>query len=41
MMSYYIQQYNASVGKDDVGIAANGVKTLYALSSYYNTYYKK
>lgn len=40
MMSYYIQQYNASVGKDDVGIAANGVKTLYALSSYYNTYYK-
>ena len=40
MISYYIQQYNASVGKDDVGIAANGVKTLYALSSYYNTYYK-
>ena len=40
MMSYYMQQYNASVGKDDVGIAANGVKTLYALSSYYNTYYK-
>lgn len=40
MLSYYIQQYNASVGKDDVGIAANGVKTFYALSSYYNTYYK-
>ena len=39
ILSYYRQQYNASVGKDDVGIAANGVKSLYALSSYYNTYY--
>ena len=40
MLSYYQQQYNASVGKDDVGIFANGMKGLLALTSYYNNYYK-
>lgn len=40
MMSYYQQQFNASVGKDDVGIAANGLKGLFALTSYYNNYFK-
>ena len=40
MFSMYKQQYDASVGKDDVGIAANGLKVFFALSSYYNDYYK-
>lgn len=39
MFSYYKQQHDASVGKDDVGIAANGLKGMFALSSYYNDYY--
>ena len=40
LISYYIQQYNASVGKDDVGIAANGVKGFLGLTDYYNNFYK-
>ena len=40
MFSMYKQQYDASIGKDDVGIAANGLKVFFALSSYYNDYYK-
>ena len=39
MFSYYKQQKDASVGKRDVGIAANGLKVMFALSSYYNDYY--
>lgn len=39
MFSYYKQQKDAAVGKDDVGIAANGLKATFALSSYYNDYY--
>jgi hypothetical protein len=35
------QQYDAAVGKDDVGIAANGLKVYFALTSYYNNYYSK
>jgi hypothetical protein len=35
----YKQQRDAAVGKDDVGIAANGLKVFFALSSYYNEYY--
>lgn len=37
--SIYKQQWDASVGKSDVGIFANGIKVLSALSSYYNNYY--
>ena len=33
------QQKDASVGKDDVGIAANGLKVYFALTSYYNNHY--
>lgn len=40
MISYYILQQNASVGKEDVGIAANGVKSFFALTDYYNDFYK-
>ena len=39
MFSMYKQQHDASVGKADVGIAANGLKAFFALSSYYNDYY--
>lgn len=39
MFSMYKQQRDASVGKDDVGIAANGLKVFFALSTYYNDYY--
>lgn len=39
MFSYYKQQRDAAVGKDDVGIAANGLKAMFALSSYFNNYY--
>lgn len=38
-ISAYKQQYEAAVGKDDVGIAANGLKAYFALSSYYNNFY--
>ena len=41
IISYYIQQYNASVGKADVGIAANGVKAFFGLTDYYNHFYKE
>jgi uncharacterized membrane protein len=34
------QQRDASVGKDDVGISANGLKVLFALTDYYNNIYK-
>ena len=40
-MSMMQQQKDASVGKDDVGIAANGLKVYFALTSYYNDHYKK
>lgn len=39
MFSYYKQHKDAMVGKDDVGIAANGLKSMFALDSYYNDYY--
>ena len=39
MLSYYQQQYDASVGKDNTGIAANGVKGLFALTAYYNNFF--
>lgn len=35
------QQYQAAVGKKDVGIGANGLKVFFALSSYYNDWYKR
>ena len=40
MFSYFKQQRDAAVGKDDVGISANGLKSFFALSTYYNDYYK-
>lgn len=40
IFSFYKQQRDAAVGKDDVGIAANGLKVTFALSSYYNDFYK-
>jgi hypothetical protein len=33
----YKQQKDAAVGKDDVGIGANGLKVFFALSNYYNS----
>lgn len=39
-LSMFKQQFEASVGKGDVGISANGLKVFFALSNYYNTYYK-
>jgi len=39
MFSMYKQQRDAAVGKDDVGIAANGLKAFFALSTYYNSYF--
>lgn len=40
MFSMFKQQRDASVGKDDVGIAANGLKSLFALSTYYNDLFR-
>ena len=40
MFSYYKQQKDASVGKEDVGIGANGVKVLFNLTNYYNNLFK-
>ena len=40
MFSMYKQQKDAAVGKDDVGIAANGLKSMFALTSYYNDYFE-
>ena len=39
MFSYYEQQHNASIGRDNVGISANGVKVTYALADYSNDFY--
>ena len=39
MFSMYKQQRDAAVGKDDVGIAANGLKSMFALTSYFNNYF--
>ena len=41
MFSMFKQQRDAAVGKDDVGISANGLKGLFALSTYYNDIYTK
>lgn len=41
VVSFFEQQYNASVGKDDVGIFANGMKTFFALTDYYNTWFSE
>ena len=41
MFSYYKQQFDASVGKDDVGIFANGLKVFFALNTYYSNIYNK
>lgn len=38
MLSMYKQQKDASIGKSDVGIGANGLKALFALNNYYNTW---
>lgn len=35
----YKQQHQAIVGKKDVGIGANGLKVVFALSDYYNQWY--
>ena len=40
VVSYYNMQYNATVGKEDVGIAANGVKAFFGLTDYYNNFFK-
>ena len=32
----YKQQYQAAIGKQDVGIGANGLKVFFAVSTYYN-----
>ena len=40
MISYFKQQKDAAVGKDDVGIGANGLKVLFTVSNYYNEWYK-
>ncbi|MGV8961973.1 MAG: hypothetical protein ACOH2V_01150 [Candidatus Saccharimonadaceae bacterium] len=40
MLSMFKQQVDASVGKIDVGIGANGLKVMFALNNYYNNYYK-
>jgi len=39
MLSMFKQQEDASIGKADVGIGANGLKVFFALSSYYNNWY--
>lgn len=39
-LSFFKQQYDAAVGKDDVGISANGLKVLFAEMSYYNNYFR-
>jgi len=41
MLGMFKQQYEAAVGKDDVGISANGLKVFFALSNYYNKYYSE
>lgn len=41
ILSFFEQQYNASVGKEDVGIMANGMKVFFALTSYYNDWFNK
>ncbi len=40
VLSFFKQQQDASVGKTDVGIGANGLKVMFALANYYNDYYK-
>lgn len=40
VLSYYIMQHNAAVGKDDVGIVANAVKAFFGLTDYYNYTYR-
>lgn len=40
IISYYMMQYNAAVGKDDVGIAANGIKAFFGLTDYYNNFFR-
>ena len=39
MITMYKQQQDASIGKADVGIGANGLKVFFSLSNYYNDYY--
>lgn len=39
--SMYLQQENNYVGKDVIGIAATGIKSYFALVSYFSNYYKK
>ena len=40
MISYFKQQRDAAVGKDGVGIGANGLKVFLTVSNYYNDWYK-
>lgn len=41
MISAYKQQKDAAVGKEDVGIGANGLKVYFNLTNYYNTWFNK
>lgn len=41
VISMFEQQRNASVGKDDVGIGANGLKVFFSISNYYNSWYSE
>jgi hypothetical protein len=36
-ISYYEMQENASIGKKDVGIGANGLKVFFTISNYFNS----
>ena len=41
MISMYKQQKDASVGKEDVGIGANGLKVYFNLTNYYNNWFSQ
>lgn len=41
VVSFFQQQKNASVGKANVGIGANGLKVFFALSNYYNSWHNQ
>jgi hypothetical protein len=37
-ISYYEMQENASIGKKDVGVGANGLKVFFTVSNYFNSW---
>jgi len=41
MLSMFKQQQDAIIGKEDVGIGANGLKVYFALTNYYNSWLSK